>query len=246
MYIGNALRGDFGVSYVLAKDVPVSSLLSSRVGVSIRIGLFSLLLGTFVGLVIGFAAALWQGKLPDKIGMAISVIGLSVPSYVFAVLFCYFLGFKWKWFPLIYDLRRPVTSAMLPILASGVMIVSVIARFTRDETLRVMQSDYVLFARCQGISRWNVIINYILRNALLPIVTVMGSLVISLLTGTLVIESMFAVPGIGSFMGTAISGNDYNVILALSFVYSVIYVVVMLGVDLIYGILDPRIRIAGK
>jgi oligopeptide transport system permease protein len=91
-----------------------------------------------------------------------------------------------------------------------------------------------------------LIFGYILRNALLPIVTVMGSLVVSLLTGTLVIEDMFAVPGIGSFMGEAILENDYNVVLALSFIYAMIYVVVMLGVDLIYGILDPRIRIAGK
>ena len=91
-----------------------------------------------------------------------------------------------------------------------------------------------------------LIFGYVLRNALLPVVTVMGSLVVSLLTGTLVIEDMFAVPGIGSFMGEAILENDYNVVLALSFVYAMIYIVVMLGVDIIYGILDPRIRIAGK
>ena len=126
------------------------------------------------------------------------------------------------------------------------MIIAVISRFTRDETLRVMQSDYVLFARCQGMDKKTLIFGYVLRNALLPVVTVMGSLVVSLLTGTLVIEDMFAVPGIGSFMGEAILENDYNVVLALSFVYAMIYIVVMLGVDIIYGILDPRIRIAGK
>ena len=147
---------------------------------------------------------------------------------------------------MIYDLRAPLSSAALPILASAVMIVSVISRFTRDETLRVMQSDYVLFARCQGMDKKTLIFGYILRNALLPVVTVMGSLVVSLLTGTLVIEDLFAVPGIGSFMGEAILENDYNVILALSFVYAMIYVVVMLFVDLVYGLLDPRIRISGK
>ncbi len=244
-YIANVCRGDFGVSYMMAKDVPVSELLMGRIGVSLRIGFLSLLWGTLIGLVIGVVSALWQGKAVDKIGMTISVLGLAVPAYVFAVLFCYFLGYQWRLFPLIYDMRRPVYSASLPVIASAVMIVSVIARFSRDEMIRVMQSDYVLFARCQGISRNTIIVRYILRNAMLPIATVMGSLIISLLTGTLVIEDIFAVPGIGSFMGLSIAYNDYNVILALSFVYSTIYVVVMLVVDLIYGLLDPRIRING-
>ncbi len=246
IYIKNVLHGDFGLSYALAKDVPVSQLLTSRIGVSIRMGFFSLLLGTIVGMILGFLAALFQGGFPDHISVFISVIGLAAPSYVFAILFCYYLGFKWELVPLIYDLRHPYYSAALPVLASAVSIVAVITRFTRDTVISVMQSDYVLFARSQGIKQSIIIFSYILRNSLLPIITVMGSLVVSLLTGTLVLESIFAVPGIGSFMGVAIASNDYNVIMALSFVYSLIYVVVMLAVDLIYGILDPRIRISGK
>ena len=246
LYMKNVIKGDFGVSYVLSRDYPVSELLTSRIGVSVGIGFCSLLLGTVVGIALGLMASVWEGRLPDHLAMGISVLGLAAPAYVFAVLFCYYLGFKWRMFPLIYDLRAPLTSATLPILASSVMIIAVISRFTRDETLRVMQSDYVLFARCQGMDKKTLIFGYVLRNALLPVVTVMGSLVVSLLTGTLVIEDMFAVPGIGSFMGEAILENDYNVVLALSFVYAMIYIVVMLGVDIIYGILDPRIRIAGK
>lgn len=244
-YIGNVFKGDFGLSYNLAKDIPVSELLLSRVGVSLRIGFLSLLTGTVLGVLVGIAAALNEGDIPDKAGMTLSTLGLSVPSYVFGVMFCFYLGFKWRWFPIIYDIRKPFVSSIIPVLASAVMIFSVIARFTRDEILRVSRSDYVLFARCQGIKRSTVLFSYILKNSLLPIVTVMGSLVVALLTGTLVIEAMFAVPGIGSFMTLAIQNNDYNVILALSFVYSLIYVAVMLVVDLIYGLLDPRIRIGG-
>ena len=246
VYIKNVLHGDFGVSYSLAKDVPVSQILSSRIGVSIRIGFFSLIMGTLIGMILGFVAALWQGKIPDHVCTIISVIGLAAPSYVFAILFCYFLGFKWELVPLIYDLRRPNYSAMLPVLASAVSIVAVITQFTRDTVISVMQSDYVLFAKSQGISRVTIALQYILKNSMLPITTVMGSLIVSLLTGTLVLESIFAVPGIGSFMGNAIAANDYNVILALSFVYSLIYVVVMLMVDLLYVLIDPRIRISGK
>lgn len=245
IYIGNLLHGDFGVSYNMAKDVPVTDLLADRIGVSLWIGFLSLAFGTLVGIIMGFISAFWQGRLPDHISMFLAALGLAAPSYAFAILFCYYLGYKWGLVPLIYDLRRPLSSATLPMLASAIGIISVIARFTRDTVISVLQSDYVLFAKSQGIRRTDLVFNYILRNSMLPIITVMGSLVVSLLTGTLVLESIFAVPGIGSFMGIAIAYNDYNVILALSFIYSLIYVVVMLIVDIMYGILDPRIRIAG-
>ncbi len=246
IYIKNVLQGDFGVSYVMSKNMPVSELISQRIGVSISIGFFSLVIGTIVGLVIGVFGALFQNRFPDHIAMVISMIGLAVPSYVFAVLFCFYLGFQWKLLPLLYDIRNPLLSSMLPVLASSIMILSVITKFTRDSVVSVMNSDYVLFARSQGIRTRTLIISYILRNSLLPIVTVLGGLVVSLLTGTLVLENIFAVPGIGSFMGLAIAYNDYNVILALSFVYSLINVVVMLFVDIVYGLLDPRIRVAGN
>ena len=243
LYIKNMLKGDFGLSYNLAKNVPVTELLRSRMPVSIGIGFFSLLLGSVLGMLLGFAAAYRGGGLLDHLCSLVSVVGISVPSYAFAVLMAYTLGFQLRLTPLIYDMRDPVRSAALPVLASSVMIVSVIARFSRDEARRVMRSDYVLFARSQGIRGATLLVHYVLRNSMLPIATVMASLIVSLLTGGLVLEDIFAVPGIGSFLTTAVANNDYNVILGLSFVYSLIYIVAMLLVDIAYGLLDPRVRL---
>lgn len=243
-YVGNMLRGDFGVSYTISKNTPISQLLQTRLPVSLKIGGQAVLLGTIIGLLLGILAALKHNTIWDTITTIVSVIGVSVPSYVFALALSYSLGFKLKWFPLLYSTEDPFKSSVLPSIALCMFTVASIARFTRSEMLEVLGSDYMLLAESKGISGPALMIKHALRNALIPIITVLAPLIVGLMTGSLVVEKIFSIPGIGSLLVTAIQSNDYNVIIALSFIYSAMYIGIMLVVDILYGIIDPRIRLS--
>lgn len=246
IYLRNILKGDFGISYHLSVNTPVTVMIRSRLPLSMKIGFFAMLLGSAVGLCIGFLAAFHRGKAADVISMIITIIGISVPSYIFAIALSYFVGFKWRWLPLLYDFRLPARSIVMPVLALSVFVMAVVARFTRDEAIAVLQSDYVLFAKCQGTSKATLLFRYVIRNSLMPVITVMALLLVGLLTGSLVTEQIFSIPGIGFLLSSAITSNDYNVVIALSFIYAAIFVTVRLLLDILYGIVDPRVRVSGN
>ncbi len=243
-YVKNMLTGDFGVSYTISKNTPISQLLQSRLPISVRIGGQAVLLGTVIGLILGIIAALKHNTIWDTLTTIISVLGVSLPSYVFALALSYSLGFKLQWFPLLYDMANPLRSSVLPTISLCMFTIATVARFTRTEMLEVLGSDYMLLAESKGISGFQLIVKHALRNALIPIITVLAPLIVGLMTGSLVIEKIFSIPGIGSLLVTAIQANDYNVILALSFIYSAMYIGIMLVVDILYGVIDPRIRLA--
>ena len=243
-YVYNMLRGDFGVSYTISKNTPISQLLQSRLPVSLRIGGQAVLLGAVIGLLLGIIAAIWHGKVWDTISTIVSVLGVSVPSYVFALALAYVFGYQLSWFPLLYNAKTPFYSSVLPSIALCMFTIASIARFTRSEMLEVLSSDYVLLAESKGVHGPRLILKHVLRNALIPIVTVLAPLIVGLMTGSLVVEKIFSIPGIGSLLVTAIQSNDYNVIIALSFVYSAMYIGIMLIVDILYGVIDPRIRLS--
>jgi oligopeptide transport system permease protein len=243
-YVRNMLTGDFGVSYAISKNTPISTLLQARLPISMRIGGQAVLLGSFVGLVLGIIAALKHNTIWDTATTVISVLGVSLPSYVFALALSYFLGFKLRLFPLLYSINTPLESSVLPTIALSMFTVATIARFTRTEMLEVLGTDYMLLAESKGISGIRLIVRHQLRNALIPVVTVLAPLIVGLMTGSLVIEKIFSIPGIGSLLVTAIQSNDYNVIVAIAFIYSAMYIVIMLVVDILYGVIDPRIRLA--
>lgn len=243
-YLKAMLSGDFGVSYNISKNTPITQLLESRLPLSLRIGGQAVLIGTAVGIVLGLIAAVKHNTIFDTLTTVISVLGVSLPSYVFAMALIYSMGFKLKWFPLLYELDEPFHSTVLPTVALSMFTIATVARFTRTEMLEVLGSEYMLLAESKGMHRNRLIFVHALRNALIPIITVLAPLVVSLMTGSLVIEKLFSIPGIGSLMVTAIQSNDYNVIIALAFVYSVMFISIMLVVDILYGIIDPRIRLA--
>lgn len=243
-YVKNMLTGDFGVSYTISKNTPISQLLQSRLPISVRIGGQAVLLGTVIGLILGIIAALKHNTIWDTLTTVISVLGVSLPSYVFALALSYSLGFKLQWFPLLYDIAAPFKSSVLPTVSLCMFTIATVARFTRTEMLEVLGSDYMLLAESKGISGFQLIFKHALRNALIPIITVLAPLIVGLMTGSLVIEKIFSIPGIGSLLVTAIQANDYNVIIALSFIYSAMYIGIMLFVDVLYGVIDPRIRLA--
>ena len=243
-YVFNMLRGDFGVSYTISKNTQISQLLQTRLPVSLRIGGQAVLLGAVIGLILGIIAAIWHGTLWDTISTIISVIGVSVPSYVFALALAYVFGYELSWFPLLYSADAPFQSSVLPSIALCMFTIASIARFTRSEMLEVLGSDYILLAESKGVYGPKLIYRHVLRNALIPIVTVLAPLIVGLMTGSLVVEKIFSIPGIGSLLVTAIQSNDYNVIIVLSFIYSAMYIGIMLVVDILYGIIDPRIRLS--
>lgn len=243
-YIKAMLTGDFGVSYVIQKNMPISEMLHARLPVSMQIGFQAVLLGTIIGIVLGIIAALKHNSFVDNLTTFISVIGVSFPSYVFALALSFFLGSKLGWFPILYTKNQPFVSTILPTVALAMFTVATVARFARSEMIEVLHSEYMLLSESKGVGRIRLILIHALRNALIPIITVLAPLVVGLMTGSLVIEQIFSIPGIGSLLVTAIQVNDYNVILALSFVYSVMFIIITLIVDILYGVIDPRIRLA--
>ncbi len=243
-YVKNMMKGDFGVSYNISKNTPISQLIQTRLPVSIRIGGLAVSAGAVCGLILGLAAALKHDTIWDSLATAISVIGVSVPSYVFALGLSYNLGFKLGWFPMLYKEKQALSSAVMPSIALSMFTMANIARFTRSEMLEVLGSDYMLLAESKGLMGWPLIMRHALRNALIPIITVLAPLIVDLMTGSLVVEKIFAIPGVGSLLVNAIQSNDYNVVIALSFIYSAMYIGIMLAVDILYGIIDPRIRLA--
>ncbi len=245
-YVKNMFTGDFGVSYNISKNTPISQLIQTRLPISIMIGGFAVSLGAIVGLILGLIAALKHDTIIDAICTIISVIGVSVPSYVFALALSYSFGFKWKLFPMLFSQKDMFGSSVLPSVALSMFTMASIARFTRSEMLEVLDSEYMLLAESKGISGSALIVRHALRNALIPIITVLAPLIVDLMTGSLVVEKIFAIPGVGSLLVNAIQSNDYNVVISLSFIYSAMYIAIMLVVDILYGIIDPRIRISSK
>jgi len=243
-YIKAMLTGDFGVSYSISKNTPITTLLQSRLPISLRIGGQAILIGTSIGLILGIVAAIKHNTIYDTITTVISVLGVSLPSYVFAMVLIYSMGFELKWFPLLYKADQPFYSSVLPTISLCMFTIATVARFTRTEMLEVLGSDYMLLAESKGINSFGLIFKHALRNALIPVITVLAPLVVGLMTGSLVIEKLFSIPGIGSLLVSAIQSNDYNVVVSLTFIYSIMYIGIMLVVDILYGVIDPRIRLA--
>jgi oligopeptide transport system permease protein len=243
-YIFNLVQGDYGVSYNISKNTPISQLVETRLPVSINLGGMAVGIGAIIGLLLGIISALKNRTIIDNICTIISVLGVSVPSYVFALGLSYALGFKLNWFPMLYTMTDPFGSIVMPSIALCMFTMASIARFTRNEMLEILGSDFMLLAESKGISGAPLIMRHALRNTLIPIITVLAPLIVDLMTGSLVVEKIFSIPGVGSLLVTAITSNDYNVVIALSFIYSAMYIGIMLLVDILYGIIDPRIRLA--
>jgi oligopeptide transport system permease protein len=242
-YMGNLVQGDLGISYYY-KGQKVESLISGRIGPSALLGVQATILGVSIGLILGMIAAFRHNTAWDFFTMFIAVIGVAIPNFVFAALLQYYVGLKWGILPVAF--WESYDSSILPTIALSMMVIALIARFMRNEMLEVLQQDYILTARSKGLSQMKVIIRHTLRNSMIPILTILGPIVVSLLTGSLVIENIFGIPGIGSLFVDSIKVNDYTTIMGLTIFYSTFYILTVLVVDLLYGIVDPRIRIAGS
>ena len=239
--------GSFGKGTSLYNGAPISSVLPKAMSNSFRIGGVAILFGVSLGLILGIAAALNRGRFWDVFCTVLSIVGVCIPSYVFMIFLQYFFAYKHPVFPFYFNNRKFLLSSIMPALSLSLFSMSTVARFTRNEMVEVMDSDYVLMAESKGMYGTKLVTRHILRNALIPVVTVIAPLIVDLLTGALVVEKIYGINGIGKLMVDAITGEgiDYNYVLALGILYSSMYIGIMLLLDIIYCLLDPRIRVAG-
>lgn len=244
LYLKNMFHGDFGISYSLQVNMKISEMIGPKILVTIRLGLQAALVGTVIGALLGIIAALRKNTWVDTVTTIISVLGVSLPSFVFALLLSYFFGFKFKLFPFIYNTKNEFQSSILPTISLSMFTIASVARYTRSEMVDILNSDYYLLSDSKGLPKAKLIVHHAIRNAMISVITVLAPLIVNLMTGSLVVEKAFSIPGLGSLYVSAIQSNDFNVVLAISFIYSLMFIFTMLLVDILYGVIDPRIRLA--
>lgn len=241
-YIGNLLQGDLGISFQF-NNTPVTDLMIKRLGPSMQLGAQAMVVGTIIGILLGIFAALRQNTWVDYSSTFVAVLGKSIPNFVFAGVLQYYMAVKLGWFPVLF--WRGFEYTILPTIALSMLPIAIAARFMRTEMIEVLSSDYITLAKAKGASFSEIAFKHALRNALIPLVTVLGPLAISLMTGSLVIEKIFAIPGLGEQFVKSITVNDYPVIMGTTILFAALFVLIILVVDILYGIIDPRIRLSG-
>jgi oligopeptide transport system permease protein len=241
-YLLRIVQWDFGPSFKY-KTRTVNDLISEGFPVSLALGAQAILIALSLGLILGIIAALYHNKWQDYGAMIVAVLGISVPSFIMATVLQYFFAIKWGLLPVArWD---SFMHTILPSLALAASPMAFIARLTRSSMLEVLANDYIRTAKSKGLSKGVITIKHTIRNALLPVVSYMGPLSAGIITGSFVIERIFGIPGLGSHFVTSISNRDYTVIMGVTVFYSIILLVSILLVDIAYGLIDPRIKIAG-
>jgi oligopeptide transport system permease protein len=240
-YMVNLAQGDLGNSFYF-ESRPVTQMILQGLPVSMFVGVQAVIFGLVVGLVLGIVAALRHNTIWDTLAVVLAVVGVSAPTFVLGPILQYWLGLKLGLFPIAFF--ESWMHSVLPSLVLSVFVVSTVARFIRSEMLEVMGQDYITLARAKGLSGLAVIIRHVLRNSLIPLVTVMAPLTVYIITGSLVVEQIFQVPGIGEFFVTSIFVSDYSMILGTTLFFSVMFIFALLLQDILYGIIDPRIRVS--
>lgn len=239
-YLGNLVQGDLGIS-IKYKNRSVNDMISEGFPVSAHLGLWSAALGISLGLLLGIIASLNHKGFWDYFVIFVAISGVSIPNFVFAAIFQYAFGVKLGWFP-VARWGTPM-HVILPALALGLRVVAFQARMMRTSMLDVLSQDYIKTAKSKGLNKRQITWRHAIRNAILPVVTILGPLLAGLLTGTFVIEKIFAIPGLGKFYIQSIQQNDYTVILGTTAFYSTVLIILVFLVDIAYGFVDPRIRI---
>ena len=238
-YFGNLARGDLGVSF-RGDNRAVADVLADGVRVSATLGALALVLSVSVGVTLGVFSALRQNSLLDYLAVGFASVGASVPSFILGMLLLVLFTSSLRWLP--SGGWGSPQQAIMPVLALSALPTAFIARVTRAGMLDVLRQDYVRTARAKGLRERAVIIRHALRNALIPVLTVIGPLAAVLVTGSFIVEELFAVPGVGRAFVTSVGERDYGVIMGITLFYTVVVIVANLAVDVLYAVVDPRIR----
>jgi len=246
VWMGQLVRGDLGVSLLSGK--PVLDLISNRVGPTVALALATIAVTVIVAVPMGIIAARNRGKMLDRAVMTLSVFGFSVPTFVIGYLLIYLLALKLGWFPV--QGYKPMANGLwpfaqrlvLPTLALSGIYIALVARITRSSIIEVMGEDFIRTARAKGARERSILLRHALRNSAVPIVTIIGIGVASLITGVVVTESVFNLPGLGRLVVEAVLARDYPVIQGMILLFSLTYILINLAVDVLYTVFDPRIR----
>ncbi|MFD2333997.1 ABC transporter permease [Cohnella sp. GCM10020058] len=239
-YMGKVVQGDLGVSYQYPTR-EVVGIIKHNFPASLELGIESLIFAVIIGLLLGIFAALRHNKAGDYTAMLIAIIGISVPSFVIGPLLSYFVGVKLGWLP--PGLWTGPEHRVLPALALSFGTIAILARMMRASMLDVASQDYIKTAKSKGIGGNAIVWNHMIRNAILPVVTILGPIAANVVTGTLVVETIFSVPGLGHQFVQSILTTDYTMIAGLAIFYAAILIFVMFITDIAYGLVDPRIRL---
>ncbi|TRW55807.1 ABC transporter permease [Lactococcus lactis] len=240
IYVGHMFTGNFGTSFIYTNQ-PVITMIAQRLPVSIQLGTQALILGTVLGALMGKASARRKNGLLDGIFGFLSVLGISVPSFVIGTLILLYLGFNLNLFPI--SGWGTFSQTIMPTIALSFAPMAVVTRFVRSEMIESLSSDYILLARAKGLSEKEVVNKHALRNSLIPMLTLIGPMAAGLLTGSVLIEKIFSIPGIGAQFVDSIPAKDFPVIMATTIVYAVILMVFILVTDILTAIVDPRVRL---
>ncbi len=239
-YLNNLAHGDLGTSFK-KQDTTVNELIAQGFPVSARVGIWGVLISLAVGIPLGVVAAVKRGRLPDGLAMVFATIGVSVPSFVICVLMMYFFCEKWRIFPS-YGLTS-WKHYVLPVFCMAFSQIAYITRLMRSSMLETMRQDFIRTERAKGVPEFTVISKYAMKNSLLPVITYVGPMVAALLTGTFIIEKLFSIPGLGRYFVTAINDRDYSVTLGLTIFVGGLIIIVNIIVDIMYAVIDPRVKI---
>jgi oligopeptide transport system permease protein len=242
-YMIGLLKFDLGPSFQL-KGFTVNELLAAGFPTSAKIGLLSSALIIILGLPVGVISALKQNKPIDYFVMFLATLGVTIPVFVTATLFIYVFANQLGWVPT-FGLSSPL-SYIGPVLALSGYSLSFVARLTRSSMLEVLQQDYIRTMRANGVSEFKVLYKYALKNALIPVITYVGPMIASILTGSFVVENVFAINGIGQRFVDSVTNRDYTMIIGVTTFYAAFYIIMILLVDIAYSIVDPRIRFGKK
>ena len=241
LYMKNLITtGNFGESIIYTGKT-ANDVIKTNTLVSAKIGLIAILLQATIGISLGLIAALNRGKPVDHVIRFLVVLAICVPSFVFAALLQYFLAFKWKLVPVFGwgELKHYI----LPVAAYAIGGIASYTKYMRSSTLSVISEDYIVTAKAKGCTKGRVIKKHVLRNSMIPIVTMIGPAVAGVFAGSFILEKMFSIPGLGFYYVKAVSDNDYTMVIGLTIFFAMLYVGALIVVDILYGVVDPRIRV---
>ena len=241
IFLGNALHGDLGSSFKFAGR-SVSGTIKETAPISGKVGGQAMIIGIVIGLTFGIIAALNRNRWPDSVIKVIAIIGVTVPVFVLGALLQYWMGVKKGWFPT-SGWTGEFKYSVIPTIALCFGSIATYSRYMRSNVLEVRNQDYILTAQAKGVSRFNIIRKHVLRNAILPVITIIGPQIVGIFTGSFIIESMFGIPGLGFYFVNAIQTRDYPMIIGTTVFYAALFLVAQLLVDILYTVADPRIRV---
>ena len=240
IFLGNCVRGDLGVS-ISYENRSVNEIILSSFPISMDLGARAILFAMIAGILLGAVAAVKRGSITDSLSMFIAIVGVSVPSFILGALLQYFLAVKLRLVPV--QGWGTFAQTLLPSFALGMSSLATISRLMRTSMLDVLSQDYIKTAKAKGLSQSMILWRHALRNAIMPVITLIGPTVAAVFTGSFVVESIFNIPGLGKYFVTSIKDKDFTMISGTTIFYGALLILCTLVVDLLYGVVDPRVKL---